>query len=428
MAAIGLMGGGVHGTLRVPGDKSISHRALILSALARGKSHISHILNSADVRSTAQVLRELGASIPPISDEFIVTGKPVRELRSSEKVLDCGNSGTTVRLMAGVAAGAGLRAEFVGDESLSRRPMRRVAEPLRAMGARVELAPHGGLPMTVSAGPLHDIEWDSSIASAQVKSAILLAALFGGARARVSEPHLSRDHTERMLAHRGIALARSANGMTVELPPGQILHPADVMVPGDPSSAAFFVALALLAGKGELHLTDVCLNGTRTGFFAALGRMRAHIQVEGRREEGGETIGTLLARPSMLSGIEVGPADVPSMIDELPLLACVATRARGETVVVGASELRVKESDRIATVVKNLRAVGAEADELPDGFRIVGSRRPLRGAVQTHGDHRIAMAFGVLGALAGNEIELDDRDCVAVSYPNFWDDLTNVLR
>jgi 3-phosphoshikimate 1-carboxyvinyltransferase len=425
MASIGTRAAG---TLRVPGDKSISHRALILSALTRGKSRVSHILDSADVQSTARALRTLGASIPPLSDDVVVTGHPARELRSSEKELDCGNSGTTARLLAGVAAGAGLKAGFIGDASLSRRPMRRIAEPLRAMGAEVSLAPHGGLPMHVSAGPLHDVEWESPVASAQVKSAILLAALFGGVRARVTEPHLSRDHTERMLLARGIPLERLGNFTTVDLPPAQILRPVDVVVPADPSSAAYFVALGLLVEHAELELVDVCLNETRTGLLAALARMRGHIEVGERREEGGEVVGSLRPRPSLLSGIEVGPEEVPAMIDELPLLACIATRALGETVVRGASELRVKESDRIASVVRNLRAIGADVEELADGFAVRGSDRPLAGSVQTEGDHRIAMAFGVLAALAGNAIEIDDRECVAVSYPGFWTDLANVLR
>ena len=418
----------VRGTIRVPGDKSISHRALILSALARGKSRITRILDSADVQSTAEALRTLGAGIPRLSDDFVVTGKAVRELRSSEKELDCGNSGTTARLLAGVAAGAGLTAVFIGDASLSRRPMKRIAAPLRAMGARVDLPPHSGLPMTVTAGPLKALDWTSEVASAQVKSAILLAALFGGVRARVTEPHLSRDHSERMLLHRGITLDRTANGTSVEIAAAQVLRPADVAVPGDPSSAAFFVALALLADSADLTLVDVCLNATRTGFLDALRRMRGGIDVADRREEGGEPVGSLLPRASKLSGIEVGPEDVPSMIDELPLLACVASRARGETVVRGAAELRVKESDRIASIVRNLRAVGAEAEELEDGFRVTGSTNALRGSVQVHGDHRIAMAFGILGALQGNQIEVDDPECVAVSYPSFWSDLAKVLE
>lgn len=414
----------VRGTLRVPGDKSISHRALIFAALARGRSRISHILESDDVLATADSLRRLGAAIPVISQDFHVTSRSLRDMRAAERDLDCRNSGTTARLLAGVAAGAGLRARFVGDASLSRRPMRRVAEPLRAMGAHVDLSASGGLPMTVSAGALRPIEWYSPIASAQVKSAILLAALLGGVRAFVEEPHLSRDHTERMLEGRGVTLHR--DGTAVELPAGQSVRPDDVSVPADPSSAAFFLALGLLADSSELALEDVCLNPTRTGFLDALRRMGGAIEIAEQREQGGERLGTLRPEASRLHGIDVGADDVPSMIDELPLLACLAARAEGETVVRGASELRVKESDRIATVVANLRRIGADAEELEDGFRVVGGARPLQGRVETRGDHRIAMAFGILGALPGNQISVDDPGCVAVSYPGFWADLDRV--
>lgn len=419
----GLRGLSVRGSIRAPGDKSISHRALILAALARGSSRIEHILDSADVRSTADALRALGADVPPLSPNMYVQG---RAMHSPNRALDCGNSGTTARLLAGVVAGARLKATLEGDASLSRRPMRRIAEPLRAMGAHVDLAPHGGLPMSIDGRRLHGIEYESSVASAQVKSAILLAAVLARVRARVNEPHLSRDHTERMLAARGVELRRA--GTVVELSPAQEIGPLDVRVPADPSSAAFFVALALLAGDGELHLTDVCLNETRTGFLTALRRMGARITIEGKREEGGETVGSLVAGPAALRAIEITAADVPSMIDELPLFACVASRAEGECIVRGASELRVKESDRIATLVKNLVTLGATAEELEDGFRVIGTRTPLRGRVKTHGDHRIAMAFGILGALPGNHIEVDDPDCVGVSYPSFWQDLKSVQQ
>ena len=416
----------VAGTLRVPGDKSISHRALILSALARGKSRITNILESEDVKATAECLRRLGASIPPLTRDFYVSAMGTRALRSTERQLDCRNSGTSARLLAGVAAGAGLRATFVGDASLSRRPMRRVAEPLRAMGAHVDLAPNGGLPMTIFAGPLLSIEWKTPVATAQVKSAILLAALIGGVRARVTEPHRSRDHTERMLEGRGVEIVRE--GTSVELPAGQIVRPEDVDVPGDPSSAAFFAALGLLSSRSSLELTDVCLNETRTGFFTALARMGGRVTVASERVEGGERVGSLLPQASGLRGITVGADEVPAMIDELPLLACIAARSTGETVVRGASELRVKESDRIATVVGNLRTIGADAEELPDGFRVRGSRKGLRGTITTHGDHRIAMAFGILGALPGNEVQVDDPQCVDVSYPGFWRDLDKVQQ
>ena len=414
----------VRGTLRVPGDKSISHRALILAALARGKSRIQHILESADVQATADCLRRLGAAIPPITQDFYVSSQSMRDLRSSERDLDCRNSGTTARLLAGVAAGAGLRARFVGDASLSRRPMRRVAEPLRAMGAHVDLSPSGGLPMLVSAGPLREIEWYSPVASAQVKSAILFAALLGGVRAAVEEPHLSRDHTERMLQDRGVVLER--RGTAIELPAGQSVRPMDVSVPADPSSAAFFLALGVLADRCELVLEDVCLNPTRTGFLGALQKMGASVRVTQRGEVGGEIVGALQPAATRLKGIEISPDEVPGMIDELPLLACLAARAEGETVVRGAAELRVKESDRIAAVVNNLRSIGAEAEELSDGLRGCGASRPLKGRVETHGDHRIAMAFGILAALPGNSVTVDDPDCVSVSYPGFWQDLDKV--
>jgi 3-phosphoshikimate 1-carboxyvinyltransferase len=413
----------VHGSVRAPGDKSISHRALILASLARGSSRIENILDSADVNSTADALRALGASIPLLSPKMYVQGG---EMHSPRGPLDCGNSGTSARLLAGVVTGARLKATFIGDASLSKRPMRRIAEPLRAMGALVDLAPNGGLPMVIEGRTVVGIDYESSVASAQVKSAILLAAVIGRVRARVHEPHLSRDHTERMLAARGVDLHRV--GTTVSVQPAQRIQPADVRVPADPSSAAFFVALALLADAGELQLTDVCLNETRTGFLDVLRRMGARIEIADRREEGGENVGTIIARPSLLRGVEITPEHVPAMIDELPLFACVASRADGESVVRGASELRVKESDRIATLVKNLNRVGASAEELPDGFRIVGKRSALAGRAETHGDHRIAMSFGILGALAGNRIEVDDPACVAVSYPGFWTDLKRVQQ
>jgi len=414
----------VRGEVRPPGDKSISHRALILGAISRGKSRVAHLLDSADVRSTAQALRDLGAGIPPLGSDITITGQAARFLRSPADALDCGNSGTTARLLAGVVAGAGVSAVMTGDASLSRRPMRRVAEPLRAMGAVVELSPDGGLPMTVRGSALHSIEWSSAVASAQVKSAILLAALLGGVPATVHEPHRSRDHTERMLAAHGVELERS--GSTVSIPAAQVCLPADTRVPADPSSASFFVALAVLADEGELHLRDICLNETRVGFLDVLRRMGANVSLENRREEGGEVVGDIVARPSALRAVSLSADEVPAMIDELPLFACVAARAEGESSVVGAAELRVKESDRIATVVENLRRLGADADELDDGFRIRGSDRALRGTVRTAADHRLAMSFGILGALPGNQIAIDDHDCVAVSYPEFWNDLARV--
>ena len=415
----------VAGELLVPGDKSISHRSLICSALSEGTSRVRSILRSADVHSTAGVLRALGVDIPALGDDITITGVGLRGLRDATSDLDCGNSGTSTRLLAGVVAGSGVRGRFVGDSSLSRRPMRRIARPLEAMGARVELPENGGLPMTIRGGKLHDIEWVNETGSAQVKSCIMLAALCAGVEAKVVESPRSRDHTERMLASQGAEVW--VNEQSVLLHPVASLTPLDVTVPGDPSSAAFFAALAALAPRGEILLRRVCVNETRIGFLAALREMGGEIELVGRERIAGEWIADVYVRGgATLRGISIVREAIPTLIDALPLVACLAAYAEGETRVTGAEELRVKESDRIAVVVGNLRTLGADAEELPDGFVVRGTSPVLRGSVVTHGDHRMAMAFGILGALPGNEIEIDDPDCVAVSYPSFWNDLASV--
>ncbi len=418
----------VHGSLRVPGDKSVSHRSLMVAALGSGTSRIRGILDSADVRSTASVLRSLGVEVPALGPDITVKGVGLRGLRAPGGSLDCGNSGTTTRLMAGIVAACPFPATFEGDASLSKRPMKRIARPLETMGARFEFARGDGLPMTVHGGALRSVSWKSETASAQVKSAILLAALVAGVEATVEEPARSRDHTERMLAARGVRITQ--DGSTVRIARAERLESLDAAVPADPSSAAFFAGLAALAASGELVLEGVCLNTTRAGFLDVLRRMGASVEVLESRDEGGEPVGSLRVKPAApggtLRGTTVGGAEIPSLIDEVPLIACLASRAEGETVITGASELRVKESDRISVVVDNLKSIGAVAEELPDGMRITGTGRPLRGPVKTHLDHRIAMAFGVLGALPGNEITVDHPDCVEVSYPRFWSDLDRV--
>ncbi len=414
----------VSGEIHVPGDKSISHRALLLAAIARGPSRIRGVLDSADVRSTAGVLRELGVSVPDLSEDMIVTGVGAGALASPSGSLDCGNSGTTARLVAGIVAGSPIAARFVGDGSLSRRPMRRVARPLEAMGARFEFDRGDGLPMMVQGGRLQGIRWQNETASAQVKSAILLAGVMAGVEVSVAEQRPSRDHTERMLVARA-AHVESSNGV-VTLRAGSRLDPTDTDVPSDPSSAAFFAALAALASSGSLTIRDVGVNPTRTGFFEVLREMGAVVTVANMRDAGGEPIADITVAPQRLDAVAVGGDRVPYMIDELPLLACLATRAHGETRITGAAELRVKESDRISMVVANLRAIGAVAEELPDGMVIQGDDAPLAGTVATHGDHRLAMAFGVLGSLPGNDVAVDDPDCVAVSFPGFWRSLDQV--
>ena len=415
----------LRGAVRVPGDKSISHRALILAALANGESRIAGILQSADVQSTAFVLRNLGVNVPELSDNFTMNGKGLRGLTASSTPLDAGNSGTTVRLMSGVVAAHPFSSRFEGDASLSRRPMKRIAEPLTAMGARFDFAAGDGLPMTIHGARLSGISWNTRAASAQTKSAILLAGLVAGVPVSVRESRKSRDHTERMLTSIGAAVTTDEN--TATLSAVESIGPLDLRVPGDPSSAAYFTALGIL-GEREVILPDVCINRTRVGFLETLRSMGADIECADKIAIAGDSAATIIARPSVLSAVNVSQDAVPAMIDELPLLACVAAAAGIDLELRGAEELRVKESDRISAVVSNLRNVGIDAHELADGFKISGRRKKLAGRVVTHGDHRIAMSFAILGALGGNTIEIDDPDCVQVSYPRFWTDLESLTR
>jgi 3-phosphoshikimate 1-carboxyvinyltransferase len=416
----------VEGSVRVPGDKSLSHRALILGALADGRSSVRGLLDADDVRSTWAALQSLGVDIDWSDGVARIAGVGRRGLRTAASDLDCGNSGTTARLLAGVIAGHPIVARFVGDQSLSRRPMKRIKEPLEAMGAAIDLERGDGLPMVVHGGELRPIAWRTAIASAQTKSAVLLAALSAGVRVELHEPIPTRDHTERLLAGMGANVVVADRAVVLE--PVAKLEPLEIHVPGDPSSAAFLIALALLADQGDIEVCDVGLNERRTGFFDVARRMGADISWTVERRVAGEPIGTIRARTSHLRGTTVEGSDVPAMIDELVLLACLATRAEGETTVRGALELRVKESDRIATVVRNLRAIGASAEETDDGFVVLGTREKLRGAIRAEGDHRVAMAFGILARLPGNDIRIDDPSCVAVSYPAFWTDLERISR
>ena len=414
-------------TVSVPGDKSLSHRALMLAALGTGGSVLRGVLPSADVRSTAGVLAALGVTLPTswsAGETLRVTGRGRRGLIAPTRDLDCGNSGTTTRLMAGVVAGHAMHATFTGDASLSRRPMRRIARPLTQMGATFTFVADDGLPMTVLGGPLQDIAWVSPTSSAQVKSAILLAALVAGCSARVQEPTRSRDHTERMLAALGAPIIVTEDA--VMLDPVAQLAPLDFAVPGDPSSALFMIAAAVLRGV-PLEIVNVGVNDTRSGAFAVLQRMGVTLDFANEREVGGEPVADIHVAPCAgLRGVTIGGEEIPSLIDEIPMLACLAACADGETRITDAAELRVKESDRIAAVVSNLRRIGADADELPDGMTIRGGARTLTGAIITHADHRIAMAFGVLGALPGNTVHVDDPDCVDVSFPGFWELLSTL--
>ena len=411
----------VHGAVTPPGDKSISHRALMFAALAQGRSEISGILAGEDVKSTARVLRQLGVEITPVSDGKVVTVRG-RRLTAPVSRLNCGNSGTTTRLLLGILAGNGIKATLTGDASLRRRPMRRVTDPLRAMGARITESEGGTLPASLRGGRLRAIEHVSAVASAQVKSALLLAGLTGGVAVTVREPVASRDHTERMLQWLGEDVSRQPAAVFYQ-PSANLLGSFSLAVPGDPSSAAFLVALAVLAEGGELRIRNVGMNPGRTGFLPVLARMGAPVEVTNVRDVGPEPAADLIVKPATLRGTTIAAAEVPSLVDEVPVLAVLASRAAGETVFRGVGELRVKESDRLEMIARNLRAVGVDAEASGDDLQVRGSGAPARGAVDTAKDHRLAMAFAVLGTTPGADVRLSERKSVSVSYPGFFSDL-----
>ena len=410
-------GGALQGSVRVPGDKSVSHRALMLSALADGTSQIRGFLEGEDTRATAAVLQQLGVRIEtPTDGERRVHGVGLHGLRGTAQLLDCGNAGTGMRLLAGLLAGQAFDSTLIGDESLSKRPMRRVADPLALMGAKID-SQEGLPPLRVHGGQaLHGIQYTLPVASAQVKSALLLAGLYAQGETQVIEPHPTRDYTERMLA---------AFGWPIEFEPGRArlsgghgLRATDVDVPADFSSAAFFLVAASIVPGSELRLPAVGLNPRRTGLLRALRLMGADIRVEHERESGGEPVGDLVVRYAPLHGIELPEALVPDMIDEFPVLFIAAAAANGRTLVRGAAELRVKESDRIASMAAGLRAIGANIEETPDGAIIEGGTIG-GGSIESHGDHRIAMSFAVAGLIAGGAIRINDCSNVATSFPGF---------
>lgn len=418
----------VEGVIRVPGDKSLSHRALMFGAVATGENRLRGLLPGADCRSTAAILRAMGNPIPELpadGGEIRWISPGIEAWREPADLLDCGNSGTTARLIMGLLASRPFAATLSGDESLRSRPMRRITDPLSRMGASFrELDEPDRLPIEVRGGPLSGIEYRSPKASAQIKSAVLLAGFSAGVPVSVLEPERSRDHSERMLASLGCRIDEQAvdDGWKVALEPPEGPVPAlDMDVPGDPSSAAFPLALGLLADSGSLLIRDVGLNPTRTGFIDAVQRMGGKVELQNQRSSGGEPVGDIVVYPSTLRAIDVSGPEIPAMIDEIPMLACLAARADGETRIVEAEELRAKESDRITAIVSNLQAIGVDARELDDGLVVHGSDHPLRGRVRALHDHRIAMAFGILGTLPGNDISIDTPEVVDVSFPGYWD-------
>lgn len=418
------------GTVEVPGDKSCSHRALLIGALAAATCEVAGLAPSEDVRSTAGALRGLGARVDLATDaNGALVGTVQGPLREAEAVLDCGNSGTTLRVLAGIVAGLPGLTVLTGDASLRHRPVARVIEPLTAMGATVRA--RGGdryPPLVVIGGGLRPVQHDSPVASAQVKSCVLLAGVAGAVDVTVTSPLPSRDHTERLLRHLGVPVDRQVlddGRERVSLTAAQP-SPGIIRVLGDPSSAAIWAVAAAVADEGEVHLPGICLNPTRTGALRVLERMGADIRTEPGDDVSGEPAGTLTIRPAELGGATIQGSEVVDAIDELPVLAVAGARSEGGLEVRDAEELRVKESDRIATLAEVLGTLGVVVEERRDGFRVPGGQRPTGGRVDAGGDHRIAMTAAVAATVASGPVEITGFDAVSTSYPTFLDDLRSI--
>jgi 3-phosphoshikimate 1-carboxyvinyltransferase len=431
----------IRGRMRVPGDKSISHRAAMMAALAEGTSSIKNFSTSADCAATLSCLTALGVVIKRYDNEIAITGVGRDGLREAKQPLDCANSGTTMRLLAGILAGQDFESTLTGDDSLRSRPMQRIIEPLQIMGARIS-SNDGRAPLVIHGQPnLKSISYELLVASAQVKSCILLAGLNAAGRTEVIENQPTRDHTERMLRSFGVQIEvgeaerEGENARSIAVNGPARLGSQDISIPGDASSAAYFVAAAALLPGSSLDISDVGVNPTRALFVEQMRALGLDVEVIDAREANNEPVGTIRARGSrrqpsgqLDSPITIDGLTVPQLIDELPLLAVAGSQIEGGIEIRDAAELRVKESDRIATTAQNLRAMGAQVEEFDDGLRVAGPTR-LRGAkIDPRGDHRIAMAFTVAGLLAEGETEISDSDCVAVSFPEFFELLESVVE
>jgi len=419
----------IRGEISVPSDKSITHRALILGSLASGPSRIERPLRAEDTLSTAACLRALGIRIDEDAKGWVVQGRGLWGYAAPGKDLPCGNSGTTMRLLSGLLAAQEFSARLVGDSSLSRRPMKRIVEPLNKMGAQVSAYDHEYPPLEIRGlKPLKPIVWESPVASAQVKSCLLLAGLHAEGKTVYREPFLSRDHTERMLSSCGVPLKTSPGAVEVEGPSRPAAR--DWKVPGDPSSAAYFLAAAALLPGSEVRVPQISINETRIGFCHILKALGADLSVETETAEAdGGPVGSASVRGGRsLKGVSVGAREVVGMIDEIPIFVVVATQAQGQTIIRGASELRIKESDRLQALATELRKMGGNIEELPDGLVIQGPTPLLGQTVDSHGDHRLAMALAVGGLVARGETCILDAGCVDISFPGFWDQWGQVVR
>ena len=414
------------GELTVPGDKSISHRAVMLGSLAEGTTEITHFLRGADCLSTIDCFRKMGVEIQEFPERILVHGKGLHGLHAPASILNCGNSGTTTRLLAGILAGQTFSSEITGDASIQKRPMERIIKPLLQLGASVKsLKNNGCVPLKIQGHPLKGIHYHSPVASAQVKSCILLAGLYSDDITSVTEPSLSRNHTELMLSYFGARVR--AEGTTSSIAPGSSLYGASVKVPGDISSAAYFLVAALMVPGSEVLLRNVGINPTRNGILRVIRARVGEVKILNKIIVGGEPTADLLVHSSHLHGTVIEGTLIPSLIDEIPILAVLATVAEGTTVIRNADELKVKESNRLNLIVDNLSRMGADIESTEDGMIIHGGRT-LRGTViDSHLDHRIAMSFAVASLIADGETEITNAECVNISYPAFYEDLFRLI-
>jgi 3-phosphoshikimate 1-carboxyvinyltransferase len=416
---------GLRGVIHVPGDKSVSHRSVILGSLAQGKTRISNFLMGQDCLATIAAFRAMGVPIKVDGTRVTVSGVGLDGLKEPAAVLDMGNSGTGMRLLSGVLAGQDFLSIMTGDSSLCSRPMMRVVAPLREMGTHVDGREGGEKPpLVIRGGKLRGIEYNSPIASAQVKSSILLAGLYASGPTTVSEPSLSRDHTERMMKAFGVDLV--SDGLCVTLTPGKTLKANTINVPGDLSSAAFFIVAASLVPDSAIILRNVGINPTRRGVFHILNKMGANIECSHQRESGGEPVADLTVRTAQLHGVEITHEEVVKAIDEIPILCVAAAKAKGKTVITGAEELRHKESDRLAVMASALRELGAEVEEYPDGMAISGGAKLGSGTFDSHHDHRIAMSLIIAAQTATGPLTVKDTSCIDTSFPGFFDLLQSI--
>ncbi|HVH50456.1 MAG TPA: 3-phosphoshikimate 1-carboxyvinyltransferase [Candidatus Bathyarchaeia archaeon] len=420
----------VAGGVVPPGDKSISHRYAMLAGIAEGASDFSNFALAADCRSTLACMKALGAEVKTDKSMVRVTGRGLYGLKSSRRALDAGNSGTTIRLLSGILAGQNFTSKIAGDNSLNQRPMKRILTPLREMGAQIHARDENFAPLEILGGKLHGIHYEMPMASAQVKSAVLLAGLFAEGDTSVTEPARTRDHTELALEEFGVPIERHGRTIRIRANGDTKLTARKIEVPGDLSSAVFFIAAASLFPESSLHIQGVGLNPTRTAILDVFARMGASLQMLSLRSAQGEIIGDIAVKGAELQGVVVAGAEIPLVIDELPMLAALGPFTEEGIEIRDAAELRVKESDRIAALAENLRRMGAKVEEFPDGLKVAGrSAGKLRGAViEPHGDHRIAMAFAVAALGAEGASTIRDAECAGVSYPTFYDDLARVAE